>query len=82
MDIEESRLGDQDTEPPAVLRKVEVEKVVVLSFRALQLQRIADLQDEVLDLVVKAPTEATSRLSINAKIDSRLGHYGRYYLTC
>lgn len=31
---------------------MEVEKVVVLSFRTLQLQRIAELQDELLSLAV------------------------------
>ena len=30
---------------PEDLKKVHVEKVIVLSFRALQLQRIAELQD-------------------------------------
>lgn len=74
-------LGDQDAEQTTIPKKVELEKVVVLSFRASQLQRIADLQDELLDLVYQAQihSEATSRQSINGDIDRGLRDYGMYY---
>ena len=55
------------------LRKVEVEKVAVLSFRSLQLERIAEMQDELLVLaLVRARGETQDR----EKIDKALQNYG------
>ena len=49
------------------------EKVIVLSFRSLQLQRIAELQDELIRLA--AAGRATSDQT--EKVDRALDNYGR-----
>lgn len=60
----------------ATLRKVEVEKLVVLSFRTLQLERSAELQDELLTLAVA--TVENPRLN-NSKdsVDKAFRAYGK-----
>lgn len=57
-------------------RRLDVEKVIVLSFRSLQLQRIADLQDELLILTMK-PTAEKANPDQNEKIDEALENYGK-----
>ena len=55
------------------LRKVEVEKVAVLSFRSLQLERIAEMQDDLLGLALAVTRgEAQDK----DKIDKALRNYG------
>lgn len=44
-------------------RAIEVDKVVVLSFRGLQLRRIAELQDELLKLAVTSVQLPTANVS-------------------
>ena len=58
--------------------KVEAEKVIVLSFRGLQLRRIAELQDNLLTLSIAA---ARGTLVSNAEktlIDKALKNYGEF----
>ena len=55
------------------IKKVEVEKVIVLSFRSLQLQRIAELQDELLSLAVGPASQQTPSKD---SIDKALRNYG------
>lgn len=72
LDDPTSQIQDQDT-----FRNVEVEKVVVLSFRTLQLQRIAELQDDLLSLAVataKGPLQQTQHKS---RVDDNLRAYGK-----
>ena len=57
------------------IRGVEVEKVIVLSFRTLQLKRIADLQDELMSLTLRS---AAHHLPDEKVIDKTLNQYGRY----
>ena len=55
------------------LRKVEVEKVAVLSFRSLQLERIAEMQDDLLGLALAGTRgEAQNK----DEIDKALRSYG------
>ena len=54
---------------------LEVEKVIVLSFRSLQLQRIAELQDEVLKLALRAAA-GKALPDQNKKVDDALENYG------
>ena len=54
------------------------EKVIVLSFRSLQLQRIAELQDELLRLTFDAAAgKATSNHTNN--VDKGLDNYGKFF---
>ena len=55
------------------IKKLNVEKVIVLSFRTLQLKRIAELQDELLNLSLGAAAQQTSERD---KIDKALSAYG------
>ena len=55
------------------IKKVEVEKVAVLSFRSLQLERIAEMQD---DLLVLALAGTRGEAQDNDKIDKALQNYG------
>lgn len=55
------------------LKKVEVEKVAVLSFRSLQLDRIAEIQD---DLLILALAGARGETQDKDKIDKALRTYG------
>jgi hypothetical protein len=71
---------ERDTPPQEGSRKkplvVEVEKVVVLSFRALQLQRIAELQDELLNLAVISARNEDLPSNHKDTVDSALKCYG------
>jgi hypothetical protein len=73
---------DEEDETKASLmqaQKVRAEKVIVLSFRGLQLKRIAELQDRLLELSVQAtnitPTKPLSK-NQGSMIDSALKEYG------
>ena len=55
------------------LEKVEVEKVAVLSFRSLQLERIAEMQD---GLLVFALAGTLGKARDKDKIDKALQNYG------
>ena len=58
-------------------KTVEVEKVIVLSFRTLQLQRITELQDNLLGLTAASDfNEGSQRLK--EEIDKALGDYGGF----
>ena len=59
------------------LRKVEAEKVIVLSFRSLQLQRIAVLQDQLLGLALEYGRAGEKRAGLDVEIDKALGKYGK-----
>ena len=59
-------------------KTVEVEKVIVLSFRTLQLQRIAELQDDLLHLTVASADNGGSQGPDKNKIDKALRNYGRF----
>jgi hypothetical protein len=58
-------------------RKVEVEKVVVLSFRTLQLQRIAELPDELLSLAVATVKSTALKGQYKDSVDHALRAYGK-----
>ena len=58
-------------------RTVEVEKVIVLSFRTLQLQRITDLQDDLIDLTVASTFKEGSRRT-KEEVDKALRDYGGF----
>ena len=53
----------------------EIEKVIVLSFRSLQLQRITELQDELLKLTLRAAAGKASA-DQNEDVDKALENYG------
>lgn len=59
-----------------LIRHLEVEKVIVLSFRSLQLQRITELQDELLGLTLKAATGKATP-DQNENVDKALENYGK-----
>lgn len=88
-----NRKQDDKTQLPRVEPKTEVddaknieaEKVVVLSFRGLQLRRISELQDELLHLAVISATgltETGASLPDNHKnvVDKALREYGTFCL--
>jgi hypothetical protein len=55
---------------------IEAEKIVILSFRGLQLERISELQDELLLLsVISASSEAVPS-DHKEKVDKVMGDYG------
>lgn len=56
--------------------EVEAEKVVILSFRSLQLHRIAVMQDSLLKLSIKATTTDNHQEEFNNSIDKALKEYG------
>lgn len=60
----------------AIPRGVQVEKVVVLSFRTLQLQRIAELQDELLSLAVATTVPPGLKEKHKDSVDKALRAYG------
>lgn len=64
------------------IKKVEVEKVIVLSFRSLQLQRIAELQDELLSLAVGPASQQTPGKDLIDKALSDYGMVGRSWPEC
>lgn len=57
------------------IKRVETQKVIVLSFRSLQLRRVAELQDELLRLAVK--TVDTSSSSDNSNVEKVLRDHGK-----
>lgn len=74
VDLDESTSTIED---PNTFRKVEVEKVVVLSFRTLQLQRIAELQDELLGLAVATAKGTVQQEQHKDVVDKALRAYGK-----
>lgn len=79
--------ADKVTQPPGrhtirhtadSTKNVEVDKVIVLSFRNLQLRRIADLQDKLLRLaaVNEHGIEATTLSNHKNLVDKALRDYG------
>ena len=62
-------------------KTVEVEKVIVLSFRTLQLQRIAELQDDLLHLTIASAFEEGFQVPDKRDIDKALRSYGRFART-
>lgn len=58
------------------IKKVEVERVIVLSFRTLQLQRIAELQDELLEHAVRG-LSGTDQTQNKDVVDQALQKYGK-----
>lgn len=58
------------------IKKVEAQKVVVLSFRSLQLRRIAELQDELLALAIRTADTSSLPATHNSDIDKKLRDYG------
>ena len=62
-------------------KMVEVEKVIVLSFRTLQLQRIAELQDDLLHLTVASTFKEGLQGPDKKEIDAALRNYGRFAST-
>lgn len=61
--------------PPRKTKRISAEKVIVLSFRGLQLQRIAALQDRLIGL----STQQGNDSSHFDKIDETLGAYGEFF---
>lgn len=61
---------------PQDIKRVETQKVVVLSFRSLQLRRIAELQDELLGLAVKTARTPNLPDTHNSDVDKALHDYG------
>ena len=57
------------------MKKVEVEKVFVLSFRTLQLKRIAEMQDELLHLTFGSASPQTPN---KEEVDAVLSNYSWY----
>ncbi len=57
------------------MKKVEVEKVFVLSFRTLQLKRIAEMQDELLALTFGSTSQQTPN---KEEGDAVLNNYSWY----
>jgi len=74
VDLDDSTNKFDDPNP---FRKVEVEKVVVLSFRTLQLQRIAELQDELLSLTVATVKSTALKGQYKDSVDHALRAYGK-----
>ncbi len=64
------------------IKKVEVKKVIVLSFRSLQLQRIAELQDKLLDLAICPASQHTPGKDLIDKSLSNYGMVGRSWPEC
>ena len=58
-------------------KTVEVEKVIVLSFRTLQLQRITELQDDLIDLTVASTLKEGSQRT-KEEVDKALRDYGGF----
>jgi hypothetical protein len=61
-------------------RQAEVEKVVILSFRNLQLRRIGELQDKLLRPAVETTQTKDSSETHNSDVDMTLRAYGEYAL--
>lgn len=59
-------------------KTVEVEKVIVLSFRTLQLQRISELQDDLIDLTVASAVNEGFQGPDRKNIDKALRDYGGF----
>ena len=59
-------------------KTVEVEKVIVLSFRTLQLQRISELQDDLLQLTAASASKEDSQRPDKKEIDKALRDYGGF----
>ena len=59
-------------------KKVEAEKVIVLSFRGLQLRRIAELQDNLLTLSIAAARGTLVSDTDKTLIDKALKDYGKF----
>ena len=62
------------------IKRVETQKVIILSFRSLQLRRIAELQDELLRLAVKTADTPNLPDTHNSDVDKTLRNYGEYIL--
>lgn len=62
------------------IKRVETQKVIVLSFRSLQLRRIAELQDELLRLAIKTADTPNLPDTHNADVDQTLRNYGECLL--
>jgi hypothetical protein len=61
------------------LKNIEAEKVIVLSFRSLQLRRIAKLQDDLLRLAVITASSSTLPDGHKAAVDQALRDFGVFY---
>ena len=59
-------------------KAVEAEKVIVFSFRTLQLQRIAELQDDLLRLTVSSATKRGPQGPDKEEVDKALRDYGGF----
>jgi len=62
------------------IKRLEAQKVIVLSFRSLQLRRIAELQDELLSLTVKTADSLNLSDNHNSIVDKTLRNYGECFL--
>jgi hypothetical protein len=62
------------------IKRIETQKVIVLSFRSLQLRRIAELQDELLRLAVKTADTPDLPDAHNSDVDKTLRDYGECIL--
>jgi hypothetical protein len=60
------------------MKRIETQKVIVLSFRSLQLRRIAELQDELFRLAVKTADIPNLPETHNSDVDNALHAYGEY----
>jgi hypothetical protein len=58
------------------IKRVESQKVIILSFRSLQLRRIAELQDELLRLAVKTADIPNLPDTHSSEVDRTLRDYG------
>jgi hypothetical protein len=85
--VEKTQLSNSNLEADeAKPENVEAEKVVILSFRSLQLRRIAELQDELLrlsGLIATGKTATGTPPSDDHKstVDCALRNYGKFLST-
>jgi hypothetical protein len=60
-----------------IFTSISVDKVIILSFRGLQLRRIAEMQDNLLDMAVATAKEGEVTDEQRTKIDQALKGYGK-----
>lgn len=85
--VDEEAQSHDHTHATDPTKDVEVDKIIVLSFRSLQLRRIADLQDNLLRLaaIKEVGMEPTTLSNHKISIDKALRDYGMqtsHYILC
>lgn len=82
-DKEPPRQQEKSIDPPKAdpaskyIRNIEAEKVIVLSFRELQLRRIGELQDDLLRLAAITASGVSLSADHKAEVDKALQAYGK-----